>query len=574
MPASNAEIAAQLDKIADLLDIEGANPFRIRAYRRAARLVGELPRAVADMLAAGEDLDDLPGIGPDLAGKIATLAQGRAPPLLLELERETPPGIAALLAIPGLGPKRVHALHEALGIDSVAALRQAAADGKLRGVPGFGAGLAAKIVDALAGGAGAAPRTLLAVAEQTAQPLLAYLRQAEGVSAAEIAGSFRRRRETVGDLDIVAVAAESAPVMRRFTGYEAVAEVVERGPTRATIRLRGGLQVDLRVVPPESYGAALCYFTGAKAHNIALRQIALDQGLKLNEYGLHRGPRRVAGATEADLYERLGLRWIPPELREDQGEIAAARANRLPHLLTLDDIRGDLHMHTTASDGRTSLRGMAEAARARGYAYIAITDHSRRLRMAHGLDAKRLAREMEEIDRLNADTPGFTILKSIEVDILEDGTLDLPDDVLSRLDLVVGAVHSRFDLPPAQQSERLLRAMDHRCFTILAHPTGRLLNQRPAYALDMARVMRGAAERGCFLELNAQPERLDLNDAHCRMAKSLGLKLAISTDAHGDAELGFMRFGVDQARRGWLEAADVLNTRPLPALRALLRQRR
>ena len=231
-------------------------------------------------------------------------------------------------------------------------------------------------------------------------------------------------------------------------------------------------------------------------------------------------------------------------------------------------------MHTTASDGRTSLRGMAEAARARGYAYIAITDHSRRLRMAHGLDAKRLAREMEEIDRLNADTPGFTILKSIEVDILEDGTLDLPDDVLSRLDLVVGAIHSRFDLPPAQQSERLLRAMDHRCFTILAHPTGRLLNQRPAYALDMARVMRGAAERGCFLELNAQPERLDLNDAHCRMAKSLGLKLAISTDAHGDAELGFMRFGVDQARRGWLEAADVLNTRALPALRALLRQRR
>ena len=574
MPASNAEIAAQLDKIADLLDIEGANPFRIRAYRRAARLVGELPRAVADMLAAGEDLDDLPGIGPDLAGKIATLAQGRAPPLLLELERETPPGIAALLAIPGLGPKRVHALHEALGIDCVAALRQAAADGKLRGVPGFGAGLAAKIVHALAAGAGAAPRTLLAVAEQTAKPLLAYLRQAEGVSAAEIAGSFRRRRETVGDLDIVVVAAESAPVMRRFTGYEAVAEVVERGPTRATIRLRGGLQVDLRVVPPESFGAALCYFTGAKAHNIALRQIALDQGLKLNEYGLHRGPRHVAGATEADLYERLGLRWIPPELREDQGEIAAARANRLPHLLTLEDIRGDLHMHTTASDGRTSLRGMAEAARARGYAYIAITDHSRRLRMAHGLDAKRLAREMEEIDCLNADTPGFTILKSIEVDILEDGTLDLPDDVLSRLDLVVGAIHSRFDLPPAQQSERLLRAMDHRCFTILAHPTGRLLNQRPAYALDMARVMRGAAERGCFLELNAQPERLDLNDAHCRMAKSLGLKLAISTDAHGDAELGFMRFGVDQARRGWLEAADVLNTRALPALRALLRQRR
>ncbi|HUM07713.1 MAG TPA: DNA polymerase/3'-5' exonuclease PolX [Acidocella sp.] len=574
MQVSNAEIAAQLDKIADLLDIEAANRFRVRAYRRAARLVGELPRSVAEMLAAGTDLDELPGIGPDLAGKIATLAQGGDLPMLDELEREVPPGVAALLAIPGLGPRRVHELHEVLGIDTVAALTEAANAGKLRNVPGFGRGMEAKILRALASGAGGAPRTSIAAAEQTAAALLQELWRAEGVKQAEIAGSYRRRRETVGDIDIVAAASPGQPVMQRLTGYEAVAEVVEQGPTRATVRLRSGLQVDLRVVPEQSYGAALVYFTGSKAHNIALRQIAIGQGLKLNEYGLHKGVRQIAGRTEQELYERLGLSFVPPELREDQGEIDAARHGRLPRLISVQDIWGDLHIHTDATDGRAGLREMAAAARARGYGYIAITDHSRRLGVAHGLDAKRLAKQIEEIDRLNEGISGFTVLKAIEVDILEDGTLDLPDTILSKLDLVVGAIHSRFDLPQVKQTERILRAMDTRYFNILAHPTGRVMNQRPAYAVDMERVMRGALERGCFLELNAQPERLDLNDAHCRLAKSMGLKVAISTDAHAELELGFMRFGVDQARRGWLEAADVLNTRPVNDLLGLLRQRR
>ena len=574
MQVSNAEIAAQLDKIADLLDIEAANRFRVRAYRRAARLVGELPRSVAEMLAAGTDLDELPGIGPDLAGKIATLAQGGDLPMLDELEREVPPGVAALLAIPGLGPRRVHELHEVLGIDTVAALTEAANAGKLRNVPGFGRGMEAKILRALASGAGGAPRTSIAAAEQTAAALLQELWRAEGVKQAEIAGSYRRRRETVGDIDIVAAASPSQPVMQRLTGCEAVAEVAEQGPTRATVRLRSGLQVDLRVVPEQSYGAALVYFTGSKAHNIALRQIAIGQGLKLNEYGLHKGVRQIAGRTEQELYERLGLSFVPPELREDQGEIDAARHGRLPRLISVQDIWGDLHIHTDATDGRAGLREMAAAARARGYGYIAITDHSRRLGVAHGLDAKRLAKQMEEIDRLNEGGSGFTVLKAIEVDILEDGTLDLPDTILSKLDLVVGAIHSRFDLPQVKQTERILRAMDTRYFNILAHPTGRVMNQRPAYAVDMERVMRGALERGCFLELNAQPERLDLNDAHCRLAKSMGLKVAISTDAHAELELGFMRFGVDQARRGWLEAADVLNTRPVNDLLGLLRQRR
>ena len=574
MQVSNAEIAAQLDKIADLLDIEAANPFRVRAYRRAARLVGELPRSVADMLAAGTDLDELPGIGPDLAGKIAILAQGGELPMLDELEREVPSGVAALLAIPGLGPRRVHELHEVLGIDTVAALTEAANAGKLRTVPGFGRGMEAKILRALASGAGAGPRTSIAAVEQTATALLQELWRVENVKQAEIAGSYRRRRETVGDIDIVAAASPGQPVMQRLTGYEAVAEVVEQGPTRATVRLRSGLLVDLRVVPEQSYGAALVYFTGSKAHNIALRQIALEQGLKLNEYGLHKGVRQIAGRTEQELYERLGLSFVPPELREDQGEIDAARHGRLPRLISVQDIWGDLHIHTDATDGRAGLREMAAVARARGYGYIAITDHSRRLGVAHGLDAKRLAKQMEEIDRLNEGVSGFTVLKAIEVDILEDGTLDLPDTILSKLDLVVGAIHSRFDLSQVTQTERILRAMDKRYFNILAHPTGRVINQRPAYAVDMERVMRGALERGCFLELNAQPERLDLNDAHCRLAKSLGLKVAISTDAHAELELGFMRFGVDQARRGWLEAADVLNTRPVNELLSLLRQRR
>lgn len=572
MPVVNAEIASQLDKVADLLDIEGANPFRVRAYRRAARLIGGLPRDVGDMLEKGEDLDTLPGIGKDLAEKIALIARREHLPLLDELAHEVPPGTTALLALPGLGPKRVRLLHDTLGIDTLDKLTAAVRAGKLRDVPGIGPGIEAKLQRAIAEGAGQAPRTKLVTAEQILLPLLRHLQRAPGVQQVEAAGSYRRRRETVGDLDIVVAATPSGPVMQRFTGYEDVVEIVEQGPTRATVRLRGGLQADLRVVPEESYGAALCYFTGSKAHNIALRQIAVDRGCKLNEYGLFKGTQRLAGGTEEELYARLGLAFVPPELREDAGELDAARTNALPHLVTLAAMRGDLHAHTTATDGRSSLREMALAAQAKGYAYLAITDHSRRVTMAHGLDTKRLARQIEEIDQLNADLSGLTLLKSIEVDILEDGRLDLPDSILRRLDLVVAAVHSRFDLPEAEQTERVLRAMDNPYVTIIAHPTGRLINARPAYAIDMDRVMRGALARGCYLEVNAQPDRLDLTDAHCRLAKQLGLNVSISTDAHSTADLDLMRFGIDQARRGWLEAENVLNTRPLRELRAMLRR--
>ena len=573
MPVVNAQIASELDRIADLLEIEQANPFRVRAYRRAARVVTALPRNVVDMLAAGEDLDDLPGIGPDLAGKIATLAAGGELPLLAELSREVPPGVAALLAVPGLGPKRVHLLHDVLGIDGIPALTAAAKSGRLRDVPGIGPGIEATVLRALAQGEVGPPRTRLATAEQVVLPLLRYLRSADGVTQVEVAGSFRRRRDTVGDLDIVVAAEASDAVMRKFVSYDNVESVVEQGPTRATVRLRGGLQVDLRVVPAASFGTALCYFTGSKPHNIALRQIAIDRGWKLNEYGLFKGTRRIAGASEDGLYRHLGLAPVPPELREDSGEIAAARQGTLPKLISLADIRGDLHLHTDASDGRDSLRAMADAARERGYLYAAITEHSRRMTVAHGLDAKRLGSQIEAIARLNAELSGFTLLSGIEVDILEDGALDLPDDLLRRLDVVVGAIHSHFDLPMAKQTERILRAMDHPAFNILAHPSGRLINERPPCAIDMERVMREAAAHGCCLEVNAQPDRMDLTDQHCRLAHEVGVKLVISTDAHATDELDFMRFGVDQARRGWLQATDVINSFSLVSLQKLLRRK-
>ena len=571
MPIVNADISEQLNKVADLLDIEGANPFRIRAYRKAARVISELPRSIVQMLDAGEDLDALPGIGKDLAGKITILARTGHLPLLDELGCRLPPGLSRLLDIPGLGPKRVHALHEALGIDTVAQLAAAARAGKIRNLPGFGPVTERRVLQAAALEAGRQRRMKRPAAEQVAEMLLAWLRETPGVKAASIAGSYRRKRETVGDLDMVVAADSGSPVMQRFISYEDVAEVIARGSTRSTVTLRNGLQVDLRVVPQISYGAALLYFTGSKAHNIGLRQIAIDKGLKLNEYGLFKATGRSAGRTEQEIYGLLGLSYVEPELREDQGEIDAARHGRLPKLVTLDQIRGDLHAHTRATDGQFSIAEMARAAQAKGYEYLAITDHSKHLAITHGLDARRLGHQIDEIDRLNAGSTGFIILKSAEVDILEDGSLDLPDSMLKELDLVVGAIHSGFGLSEDEQTERVIRAMDNRCFTILAHPTGRLIDERPAYALNMQRVMKAAIERGCCLEVNAQPDRLDLTDAHCRLAKELGVRLAISTDAHSTHELDFMRFGVDQARRGWIEADDVLNTRSWSELKPLLR---
>lgn len=567
----NADVAAVFEEMADLLEIEGANPFRVRAYRFAARTLRDLPAEVEEMVAKGEDLTSLPGIGDDLAGKIKEILSTGTAAALEAQRKRVPATLAELLRIPGLGPKRVKRLAHELKIRSLSELQTAAKEGRVRTLSGFGEKTEQHILDALATRLAEAPRVQRAVAIPSAEALVAYLEQSSGVSRVIAAGSYRRGLETIGDLDILVTAPAGRTVMDRFVAYQEVRDVLAHGATKSSVRLQSGLQVDLRVVPQESYGAALLYFTGSKSHNVVLRQLAQQRGLKLNEYGVFRGDKPVAGETEESVYASLGLPWIPPELREGRGEIDAAKAGRLPHLVDLQDLKGDLHAHTKATDGRNSLPEMAEAARLRGLRYFAITDHSRRLTMAKGLDSARLLQQMEDIDQLNATLSGITILKGIEVDILEDGSLDLPDEVLGRLDLVVGAVHSRFNLSNRRQTERIMKAMDHPHFSILAHPGGRLIGRREPYEVDMLRIIRKARERRCFLEINAHPERLDLTDIHCRMAREEGVLLAVNTDAHSMLDLENARFGVGQARRGWLEKTDVLNTRPYAELRKLLK---
>ena len=572
MPIHNEDVARIFDQIADLLEIQGANSFRVRAYRNASREVRGLPKELAQLAAAGADLTALPGIGEALAAKIQEILATGTCQALKRLQRELPPQLTDLLRLPGLGPKRVHALHYDLDIHTPAQLYRAAKDGRLKGLPGFGPKTESNLVAALETRLATERRFKLATAARYAEPLVAWLEKTPGVDRVVPAGSYRRRRETVGDLDILVTATDPATVMARFTAYDEVAEVRAQGGTRATVVLTCGLQVDLRVVEARSLGAALHYFTGSKAHNIAIRTLARGRGLKVNEYGVFRGNRRVAGETEASVFAALDLPYIPPELREGRGEIEAARQGILPVLVERSDLRGDLHCHTNASDGHASLAEMVEAARAQGFEYLAITEHSKRLTMAHGLDSRRLLEQMEAIDRLNQGLEGLRVLKGIEVDILEDGGLDLPDEILSRLDLVVGAVHSKLHLSRAAQTRRILKALENPRLTILAHPSGRLIDEREPYDLDMTRVIREARDRGRFLELNAHPERLDLTDLHCQMAREEGVLISIASDAHSPLDFANLVYGVGQGRRGWLEKKDVLNTRPLKELLPLLQR--
>ncbi|GAB6067762.1 DNA polymerase/3'-5' exonuclease PolX [Methylothermus subterraneus] len=572
MALSNSEIADLFDQLAELLDIEGENPFRVRAYHNAARTIRSYPKSLAEMVAADEDLTELPGIGEAIAKKIETIVRTGRLPQLEQVLKRTPKSLLELLRIEGLGPKRVKTLFYLLKIKTLEDLERAARSGRIRELPGFGPKTEELILNHLQKHALQEKRFLRFEAESVAEAILAHLKGCPGLDRIEVAGSFRRWKETVGDLDILATVRDGGEVMARFLAYEGVEEVLSHGPTRSSVRLKNGLQVDLRVVPTESFGAALQYFTGSKAHNIALRTLAVKQGLKINEYGVFRAGERLAGATEEEVYASLGLPWIAPELREGRGEIEAALENRLPKLIELADLRGDLHCHTDATDGQDALEAMAEAAKALGYEYLAITDHSKRLTVARGLDEQRLRRQMEQIDALNEKLQGIRLLKAIEVDILEDGSLDLPERVLKDLDLTVCSVHYQFHLSAKKQTERILRAMDNPYFNILAHPTGRLINQRQAYEIDLERIMQGARERGCILEINAQPERLDLNGEHCLMAREIGVKLAISTDAHSALGLNLMRYGVAQARRGWLSKDQIVNTRPLRELLRLLKR--
>lgn len=573
MPVQNADVADIFERVANMLEMRDENPFRVRAYRNAARTVASLARDVADMVSNGEDLTELSGIGKDLARKIKEIVETGSLEQLENLEKDLPKGLQELIRIKGLGPKKVAAIYTELEIETLTQLKKAAQKQKIRELEAFGPKTEQTILEEIERLEETKQERMPWIeAEQRARPLLAYLKEASGVKKLELAGSFRRRQETVGDLDILAACKQDSDIMERFVDFEDVVKVVSHGKTRSSVVLRGELQVDLRVVPEVSFGAALHYFTGSKAHNITIRKIGVKKNLKINEYGVFEDDKRVAGRTEEEIFEAVDLPFIPPELREGRGEIETARKGKLPRLINLKDIRGDLHMHTKETDGHATLEEMAEACKELSYEYLAVTDHSKKVSMANGMDAKRLAKQIEAIDRLNEKLDGITLLKGCEVDILKDGSLDLPDNILKELDLTVCAIHYNRNLSRKQQTERVLRAMENPYFTIFGHPTGRIINGRPPCEIDLERIMEAARERGCIIELNAHPERLDINDAQCIMARDIGVKLVISTDAHHVDDLKFMRCGVAQARRGWLEAGHVVNTRGLNELRKLLKR--
>ncbi|MGB7219775.1 MAG: DNA polymerase/3'-5' exonuclease PolX [Vicinamibacterales bacterium] len=567
----NIEIAKTLDEVADLLEIQSANPFRVRAYRNAARTLGTLGTSVTSMLERdGKALEELPGIGADLAGKIATICRTGRLPLLAELSRKTPESLVALLRIPGVGPKRAKLIYAKLGVKTLPQLEKAARAGRISELPRMGPALEQSILRGIEQDKTQSARVPLAEAEAYVRPLVERLRAMPEVEQLDVAGSFRRRSETVGDVDILVASRDAAAVATLFLGDPDVKQVLARGDTRCSVVLRSGLQVDLRIVPAASYGSALHYFTGSKAHNIAIRLLGVKRGLKINEYGVFRGERPIGGRTEEEVFRAVGLGWIPPELREQRGEIEAARAGRLPSLVEIGDIRGDLQMHTDATDGKNTLAEMVAACEARGYEYIAITDHTEAVRVAGGLTRAGFAKQSRAIDAIRKRARTLVVFKGAEVDILEDGSLDLDDEALAELDVVVASVHSRFNMSKTEMTRRIVRAVEHPKVHVLGHPTGRLLGRREPYALDMAAVIGAARDYGVLLEVNAQPDRLDLSYLHVRMAVEAGVKLVISTDAHRVQELDCMRSGVDQARRGWCEAKDVANTRHVAAFRKLI----
>ncbi len=567
---TNAEIAAVLGELADLLEFQGANPFRVRAYRQAARTVEACPESLADRHGdPARPLTNLPGIGADLAGKIDQLLDSGRIDLLEQLRAELPPTVLDLLRVPGLGPKRAAQLYKELGIATLDQLREACESQRIRGLKGFGAKTEETIAAGIAVALQSQQRILWYEAEQIVVPLIRHLTESATTRQMAAAGSFRRGKDTVGDLDLLAAARDGAALMDRLAAYPGVEAVLARGDTKMSVRCRG-TQIDLRVVADESFGAALQYFTGSKEHNIVLRHRAKQQGVKINEYGVFRDEQCIAGRTEEEVYAALGLPWIPPELREARREFEWADADTLPTLIEPGDLRGDLHAHTDWSDGLNTIAEMAEAARARGLSYLAVTDHSQRVSMANGLDADRLRRQWDEIDRLNARWSDFTLLRGIEVDILERGGLDLPDDVLAGADWVVASVHYGQRQPREQITRRIVDALAHPAVCAIAHPTGRMLLRRDAYLVDLDAVFEAARLHGKLLELNAHPNRLDLDDLACAAAKARGVGIVISSDAHNTEGLGFVRYGILQARRAGLVAADVANTATWPELKRRL----
>jgi DNA polymerase (family 10) len=574
MARRNEEVSALLENIAKLLALQGDNPFRVRAYTEAARAISATAEDIEDLYRAGR-LEEIPGVGESIARKIGEyLATGRLG-YYEQLRRQVRVPAVDLLEVPSIGPARARLIAERLGVTTVEELVEAAREHRLQALPGFGPKLEERIAREAARVAQRSRRLLLGVALPAAEAVAQQLAACPAVQQVHPAGSIRRGRETIGDIDLLVASDQPAAAIDAFTTLPLVKEVLARGTTRASVLTRDDLQIDLRVIRPPEYGAALQYFTGSKEHNIALRTLALEQGYKLSEYGLFdRAGRRVAGETEEGVYAALGLDWIPPELRENRGELEAARRHALPHLVEVADLRGDLHVHTDWSDGHDSPERMVEAAIARGYEYIAFTDHSRSLQVAGGLSIERVREQRRLIDRLNTRYAPFRVLHGTEVDILPDGTLDYPDEVLAEFDLVTASVHSAFRQPRERMTARIVRALRHPCVAILNHPTGRLLPRRAEYEVDMEAVLRAAAENGVALEINGQPDRLDLDDGWARRARDAGVLLACDSDAHSTRQLENVRYAVTTARRGWVEPQHVLNTLPLDRLLAHLAGRK
>ncbi|MFQ6132859.1 MAG: DNA polymerase/3'-5' exonuclease PolX [Armatimonadota bacterium] len=571
----NREIAKAFEQIAHLMEVDGADRFRVRSYENVARTIRELGQSVEAIAEAGE-LESIPRVGKSTAGKIEELLETGKITALEELKAKFPAGLLDMLEIPGMGPKKVALVYNELGIGDVDALAEAAEGGELRELEGMGAKTEENVLRGIKVYREGQERALLGEVLPVAEQIVAKLKGLKGVKAASTAGSLRRGRETIGDIDVLAAAKDSGRVCQAFQEFEELREVILAGDTKVSAYLEEGGQIDLRVVEPESWGAALMYFTGSKEHNIVLRQRAIDRGLKLSEYGLFREEdeeKRVAGKTEEQVYKKLGLPYIEPELREDRGEVEAAENGELPALVRLRDIKGDLQMHTTGSDGANTLEEMVEACRARGYKYMAITDHSQSLTVAEGLSPRELEKQIEAVRKLNEELDDLEVLAGNEVDIKPDGSLDYPEELLRELDLVLASIHAGFSSDVERITGRIVTAFETGLVDVFSHPTGRLIGRREAYGIDIERVIQAAKDTDTALEINAYPERLDLSDVHCRMAKQAGVKIAINTDAHSTGMLDYMRFGVLTARRGWLEKKDVVNTWPRGRLLKWLRRR-
>ena len=573
--ANKEKIARIFREMADFLAIKGENPFRIRAYERAADAVEHISGNLEELYRQGK-LNQIPGIGKGMLEKIETILTTGTLPAYQELKSSFPPGLVEILSVPDVGPKTAKLLYEKVGIKNLQELEEAAKKGKLRHLPGLGAKKEENILRGIKLYRTRSSRILLGKALPLVDGVISELKSksASLIEKISMAGSLRRGKETIGDIDILATSPDSSYLMQVFTNLPFVDEVLAKGETKSSILAPDGLQIDLRVVPSECFGAAIQYFTGSKSHNIKLRERAIRKGLKINEYGVFAAEKKIAGKEEVEVYEVLDLPLIPPELREDRGEIEAAEKGMLPNLLDEEDIKGDLHIHTRESDGRDDIDAILRKAKEKGYEYIAVTDHSHSLRIAGGLDAKAVLSQVDRIKKLNSKLCDIRILSGIEVNIKLDGSLDLPDEVLSRLDVVIAAVHTGFKQNEKAMTERVIRAIRHPLVHILAHPSGRLLGERESYAIDLDKVLNVAAEEGVWLEINSQPERLDLTDYWAMEAKKRGVKIAINTDAHSKESLDFIKLGVITARRGWLEKEDVVNTLPLDELLEQLKKRR